>query len=140
MDGVEESTLKYYIANDNLTVEIDDHHELMEGVDGTRGGFSRVIITPEAMNVTFFNQDADTLYEYSIPPRLVGQTPADASSLSVTNPIIGVAIMIASGAAVLTIVFMIVRLLYVSQRKRIDRKVALNGTSICHVVTTLMCT
>ena len=56
------------LSNENETSIIDDDG-IEIGVNGTVGGFSRVIITKQNMTVRFHDQNGTILYTSSVPPR-----------------------------------------------------------------------
>eukprot|EP01038_Epipyxis_sp_PR26KG_P004507 gene4507-6369_t len=64
------NSLKYLISNDDFTVNIDDDH-VEEGINGTVGGFSSIIITKQQMVVNFINQNQTVLYSSTVYPRTI---------------------------------------------------------------------
>lgn len=77
---IPEDSLKYFIANTNAAINIDDDN-IEVGVNGTVGGFTTIIIDKNVMNITFYNQDGKILYQAEpILPRLYNSNNSNNSN------------------------------------------------------------
>jgi len=79
MDSAPSDSLKYLLANPNVTSQIDDDGVEIS-VNGTVGGFSSVIITKQNMTVRFHDQNGTVLYTSYAFPRDTSRDNNDALS------------------------------------------------------------
>lgn len=68
MDTAPVDSLKYLLANPNITSQIDDDG-VEVGVNGTVGGFTSVILSKQNMTVRFHDQHGAVLYTSYAYPR-----------------------------------------------------------------------